>query len=206
MATETHSRTGAEFSYEYPSRVTVLFGAFTAVAVLGWLVSTFLTGIHLWALPLPETVEPSGSMLVITSEWAYVLGVPLALFGALYYLVTILMAGFWFETRHPLIIKLLTPITASGVVASSMFVYLQLFVIEAICPFCMVSAAATVVLFGLELSILKTSDLPSLSVLLDDPAAPLRGLTVTWPLLMAVTGLLAIGAFYAVTLAPVPGT
>ncbi len=78
------------------------------------------------------------------------------------YLTTIGLALWWFDTRHPLIIKILTPITASGVVFSAYFVYLQLGVIGEICPFCMLSAAATVLLFGLELLILRKSQTPSL--------------------------------------------
>ncbi len=205
MTTETVTTRPSTAEWGYADRVPTLFGLFTAVAIVGWLVSVFLTGIHLWALPLPPGVEPSGSMLVITSEYAYVLGVPLALLGALYYLTTIVLAGLWFETRHPSVVKLLTPLTASGVLASLVFVYLQIGVIGAICPFCMVSAAATVTLFGLELAILRTSALPSTGELLADPAAILRDGSLTWPAMLVAVGTLSVLAFYAVTLAPVPG-
>jgi hypothetical protein len=205
MTTKAVTPNPSTTDWGYTDRVSTLFGLFAAVAVVGWLVSVFLTGIHLWALPLPAGVEPSGSMLVITSEYAYVLGVPLALLGAFYYLTTIVLAGLWFESRHPFVVKLLTPITASGVLASAVFVYLQIGVIGAICPFCMISAAATVTLFGLELAILRTSALPPTRELLADPAAILRDGSLTWPAMLVAVGTLSVLAFYAVTLAPVPG-
>ncbi|WP_331233598.1 vitamin K epoxide reductase family protein [Natronorarus salvus] len=205
MVTESVTTRPHEPDWGYADRVATLFGLFTAVAAVGWLVSVFLTGIHIWALPLPAGVEPSGSMLVITSEYAYLFGVPLALFGAFYYLTTIALAGLWFETRHPFLVKLLTPVTASGVFASAVFVYLQIGVIGAICPFCMVSAAATATLFGLELAILRTSTLPPTRELLVDPAAIVRNGSLTWLVMLVAVGTLSVVAFYAVTLAPVPG-
>ncbi len=205
MATTSSSR--FEYEWDYSPRVSTLFGVFTAVAVFGWIVSAFLSGIHFWAIPqIPAGAELSGSLQVVTSGWAYVFGVPLATLGALYYLTTIGLAIWWFDTRHPLIIKVLTPITAVGVLASSYFVWLQLVPIGEICPFCMMSATATVVLFGLELSILRISDLPKTGSMMADIGKILRETTFRWPVLAVAIGALTLAAFYGVTLAPVPGT
>ncbi len=207
MATQSSTVTEFDSEWNYSPRVTTLFGAFTAIAVFGWVVSTFLSGIHFWAIPqIPAGAELSGSLEVVTSSWAYVFGVPLATLGAVYYLTTILLAVWWFDTRHPLIIKILTPITATGVVASAYFVYLQLVPIGAICPFCMMSATASVFLFGLELGILRTSELPPTTSMIDDAGALFRETTTHWLLLVAAIGALTVVAFYGVTLAPVPGT
>lgn len=201
---------GAEYAYDYDwtySQTTSrLLGAFTAVAVLGWLVSVLLSTIHFWALPqIPSGAEIAGSLEVITSPWAYVLGVPLATLGALYYLTTLALAVWWFDTRHPLIIKILTPITALGVVASAYFVYLQLGPIGAICPFCMLSAAATVVLFGLEVEVLRTSDLPPVSTMAGDLGPLAAQTTWKWIVLVVAIGLLTLLVTYVATLLPVPG-
>ncbi len=206
MTTTTHS-TPFEYEWNYSPRVSTLFGVFTGVAVFGWLVSAFLSGIHFWAIPqIPAGAELSGSLQVVTSHWAYVFGVPLATLGAFYYLTTIALAAWWFDTRHPLIIKILTPITATGVLASSYFVWLQLVPIGEICPFCMMSATATVALFGLELAILRTSELPKTGRMASDFGGLLRETTLRWPLLIVAVGALTLAAFYGVTLAPVPGT
>ncbi len=206
MATNTRS-TRFEYEWTYSPRVSTLFGLFTGVAVFGWVVSAFLSGIHFWAIPqIPAGAELSGSLQVVTSPWAYVFGVPLATLGALYYLTTIALSAWWFDTRHPLVIKILTPITATGVLASSYFVWLQLVPIGEICPFCMMSAAATVVLFGLELAILRTSELPKTGRMAGDLSGLLAETSFRWPLLVAAIGALTLLAFYGVTLAPVPGT
>ncbi len=206
MATSTRS-TRFEYEWHYSPNVSTLFGLFTGVAVFGWVVSAFLSGIHFWAIPqIPAGAELSGSLQVVTSPWAYVFGVPLATLGALYYLTTIALAAWWFDTRHPLIIKILTPITATGVLASSYFVWLQLVPIGEICPFCMMSATATVVLFGLELGILRTSELPKTGRMVGDLASLLSETSFRWPLLVVAIGALTLAAFYGVTLAPVPGT
>lgn len=193
------------YDWEYSPSVSLLFGVFTLVAVFGWLVSTLLTAIHIFALPaIPADAPVQGSIEVITSQWAYIFGVPLATVGAFYYLTTIGLALWWFDSRHPLIIKILTPITATGVLASGYFVWLQLVPIGAICPFCMMSAAATVILFGIELMILHQSATPSLTTMLDD-VVPLIKQTnlaiIVFPLLVGLTSLLGL---FAIPLLPLP--
>ncbi|GAB7020800.1 hypothetical protein JCM18750_36620 [Halostagnicola bangensis] len=139
---------------------------------------------------------------MITSPWAYVFGIPLATLGGFYYLTTIGLALWWFDTRHPLLIKILTPITASGVVFSTYFVYLQLGVIGETCPFCMVSAAATVVLFALELVIVRQSTTPSLSSMGSDLGRVLERTNYAVVLVPVLMGLVTIvGLFHS---APAP--
>ena len=205
MATAAKSSTRFDYDWEYAPRVTTLFGVFAGVAVVGWLVSTMLTAIHLFALPaIPAGAPVAGSIEVITSSWAYVFGFPLATLGAFYYLTTIAMALWWFDTRHPLIIKILTPITASGVAFSAYFVYLQVSVIGEICPFCMVSAAATVILFSLELAILSRSDAPSLGEMGGDFAGVVGATNyplIAFPILIGVA---TIAGMFIVTMLPLP--
>ena len=190
--------------YNYGNKVPKLFGLFVIIAFIGWAVSTFLSGIHFWALPLPEGADPSGSLEVITSDWAYIFGIPLAFLGSLYYLSVITAASMWFQTRHPLILKSLTFVTATGVVFSAFFVYLQLGVINEICPFCMISAGASTMLFVLEVYMVKISDLPSFSELISDKSNAFTRASVIQALFIIFTGLLVIAGFYGATLAPVP--
>ncbi|TYL37412.1 vitamin K epoxide reductase [Natronococcus pandeyae] len=194
-----------DYEWEYSPRVTELFGVFTLVAVLGWLVTVILTAIHLFAIPaIPSDAPVQGSIEVITSQWAYVLGIPLATLGGFYYLTTIGLALWWFDTRHPLIIKILTPITASGVAFSAYFVYLQLGVIGEICPFCMVSAAATVILFALELVILRQSTTPSLSSMGSDFGRVLEKTNYALVLVPILMGLVTIAGLFMVPVLPLP--
>lgn len=205
MSTENPSALAFDYEWEYSPRVGTLFGVFTLVAVLGWLVTVVLTAIHLFAIPaIPADAPVQGSIEVITSQWAYVFGIPLATLGGFYYLTTIGLSLWWFDTRHPLIIKILTPITASGVVFSSYFVYLQLGVIGEICPFCMVSAAATVALFALELVILHKSDTPALSNMVGDLGGVFGRTNLPVILFPVLIGLVTLAGLFVVPLLPLP--
>ncbi|SDQ45099.1 vitamin K epoxide reductase family protein [Natronobacterium texcoconense] len=205
MSTQTRSIQSFDSEWEYASSVSFLFGAFAAVAIVGWLASTLLTAIHVFAIPaIPADAPVQGSMEVITSQWAYVFGVPLATFGAFYYLTTLGLTLWWFDTRHPLIVKILTPITASGVVFSAFFVWLQLVPIGAICPFCMMSAAATVILFGLELAILRQSNAPPLSEMVGDFGRLLGQTNVAVVVVPMLIGLVSVGGMFLIPLLPLP--
>ena len=205
MSAETQRSMAFDYEWEYTPRVATLFGLFTFVAVVGWLVTVVLTSIHLFAIPaIPSDAPVQGSIEVITSQWAYVFGIPLATLGGFYYLTTIGLALWWFDTRHPLLVKVLTPITASGVAFSAYFVYLQLGVIGEICPFCMVSAGATVVLFGLELVILRGSTTPSLSSMGSDLGRVLERTNYPIVLFPVLMGLLTLAGLFVVPLLPLP--
>jgi uncharacterized membrane protein len=193
---ETATKTGLERSQGLGEYANALLGAFLGIAVIGWGASVFLTAVHFWALPLPAGIEPEGSLAVITSTWAYIGPIPLALLGAGYYATMIVLGGLWLETKSPLIERGIFLITGGGLAASAYFVYLQLGVIGAICPFCMISAAATTSLFAIELLV---KSLGGASV------APSVSSTRVWPPLVAATIGITVAAMYGITLAPIPG-
>lgn len=173
-----------------------LLGTFLGIAVIGWGASIFLTAVHFWALPLPSGIEPEGSMAVITSAWAYVGPIPLALLGAGYYATMLVLGGLWLETKHDLLERGIFLITLGGLAASAYFVYLQLGVIGAICPFCMISAAATTSLFTIE-AVVKYLGGASIA----QPVSSMR----IWPSLVVATIAVTVVAMYGITLAPIPG-
>ena len=201
----TQSTNLFDYEWGYNSSVSTLFGVFMGVAIVGWMVSMMLTAIHFFALPaIPADAPVQGSIEVITSPYAYVFGVPLATLGAFYYLTTIGLTLWWFDTRHPLIIKILTPITATGVLASSYFVWLQLVPIGEICPFCMVSASATVILFGLELGILKQSSTPKLSSMTGDLGRVIGSTNFAIVIFPVLIGVVTVLGLFVVTMLPLP--
>jgi uncharacterized membrane protein len=193
---ETVSKTGTTRSYDARNYVNTLLGAFLSIAVIGWGASVFLTAVHFWALPLPSGIEPEGSMAVITSTWAYIGPIPLALIGAGYYVTMIVLGGLWLETKHELLERGIFLITLGGLAASAYFVYLQLGVIGEICPFCMISAAATTSLFAIEVAVKGLGG---------GKVAPAVSSTRIWPPLVVGTIGITIAAMYGITLAPIPG-
>ncbi len=89
----------------------------------------------------------SGCNTVINSDYAYLIGVPLAYLGVIYYLTLVIIMFFVLKNKKPYWLKLLTLITISGFFMSGYFVYLQLFEIGSICIYCMFSALTSTLLF-----------------------------------------------------------
>lgn len=173
-----------------------LLGAFIFTAMLGWVASIILTAIHFWVIPIiPATAELAGPMLVITSEWAYVGPIPLAAIGAVYYIVMIALGSIWLTTKNDTVEKILLPITAFGFLASMGFVYLQLFVIGAICPFCMMSATATTILLAIELIVKFKGGAAT---------TPSLASQKVWATVFVTTALLTMFALWSLTILPLP--
>lgn len=191
------SSTQTAGSSPYQSTRNKLLWVFIAAAIIGWFASIFLVLVHVFGLPvldLPEDV--TGSIAVIQSPWAYIGPVPLALLGAGYYLAMLVLGGLWMQTKDERLELPIIGITVIGVIASAYFVYLQLVPIGFICPFCMMSAAATTTIFIVEIAIKKlggASEVPPI------PASHV------WPVIVGGTLVLTVLAIYGVTLAPFPG-
>lgn len=115
------------------------------VALIGLADAIYLTIHHYTGEKVPCSIV-EGCEQVLTSYYAEIGGVPLAIFGAAAYFVAFSLAILAaFGNRRTW--------TLFGVQVSLMLVftvwlvYLQAFVIEAFCQFCLLSAATTLVLF-----------------------------------------------------------
>ena len=98
---------------------------------------------------------------VNSSPYAEIAGIPIAVLGAAAYLLIIVLlyleqrGGFWSEYGSMLVFGL----TLVGVLYSGYLTYLELFVIRAICPYCVLSAIVLVLLFAI--AILRLVNNPS---------------------------------------------
>lgn len=86
---------------------------------------------------------------VNTSIYSEIGGIPIALLGLVAYAAILLLL--WAEQRSHLIQQyadyILFGVTLIGVIYSAYLTYLEIAVIKAICPFCVVSAVAMLILF-----------------------------------------------------------
>lgn len=92
---------------------------------------------------------------VNTSRWAVFLGLPVAAWGVGFYATTFLVALVgtsprWADRREPAIA--LTIMTITGVLFTAWLSYLEVYVIGAICRWCVGSAIIVVILFALSLA------------------------------------------------------
>ena len=119
------------------------------VAFLGILDTGYLAYEHFSGVVPPCTIN--GCERMLTSEYAVIFGVPLGLWGLAFYssVLTLAVLSYFWESRKTFLILLST--TAIGFLMSLGFVYIQLFVLKAICMYCMISAATATALFALTL-------------------------------------------------------
>ena len=111
-----------------------------ALAVLGALISAYLTWTHFAGLTPVCTGSGEGCETVQSSRYASVLGIPVALLGLIAYGGLIFSTALWRETG----IYLGFLISLVGTLFSAYLTYLEIFVIGALCQWCLASAAIMV--------------------------------------------------------------
>ena len=138
------------------------------VALAGLFVALYLTLFKLGYIG--SLVCAVGSCEVVqTSKWATLLGYPVAVWGVGYYVavLAVCLAGLRADlVDDQRVSKLLVVMTGVGVLFSLWLTYLELFVIDAICMWCVVSAVLATILFVLALL-----DLREVRALIDERMA-----------------------------------
>lgn len=134
-----------------------------AVAFLGFLDATYLSLRYIQGVP-PTCTLLHGCEIVTTSRYAAVGPIPVAFLGAAYYLTILTLAIGYLDFKRLGVLRLASSLTVAGLIASTYLMYLQLSVLKALCPYCLFSAASSVVLFVIGLSVLvrSTDRAPSL--------------------------------------------
>ena len=125
-----------------------------AVSPLGFLDATYLSLEH-YLNRAPPCSLTNGCEIVTTSSYSLLFGIPVALLGAVYYLVIIIGLVYYLDSKKPFVIKWVSRLTAAGFIFSIYLVYLQVAVLHAICLYCMLSALSSTALFILGLMVLK---------------------------------------------------
>ena len=121
------------------------------VAMIGVFLSLYLT---MFKLGYIGTLAcGSGSCETVQlSKWGDFLGVPVAAWGTGYYAIVLGLAFAGVQGRFESSARLtnwLVYVTGAGLLFSIWLTYLELFVIHALCRWCLGSAAMTLTLFGL---------------------------------------------------------
>jgi uncharacterized membrane protein len=131
-----------------------LIALFILVTLIGFADATYLTVKHYQGIAPPCSLL-QGCEVVTTSTYATIGPIPLSLVGSLYYLFLFIASIAYFDTKREIVIRIAAYATTLGLLTSAVLVYLQLFVISAICLYCMGSAVTSTFLFILGIIILK---------------------------------------------------
>jgi len=125
-------------------RAIILYAVAACVALIGLGDTLYLTIEHITGQSVRCTIT-SGCSEVLSSPYAVVRGVPLALIGAVAYFIVFALATLA-AFQYKLAGKLLTPIVGLMFLTTLWLLYLQAFVIRHFCQFCLLSALVTTTL------------------------------------------------------------
>lgn len=126
-----------------------------ALSFLGFIDAAYLTANHYLHVSLPCTIV-HGCEIVTTSDYSTAFGIPVALLGAAYYLSVFFGIVTFKETKNTTLLRGISWFTVFGLVASAWFLYVQAFILEAYCQYCLLSAITSTTLFLLGMFTLRT--------------------------------------------------
>lgn len=131
--------------------------AAVALAAIGMLGSAYLTWVH-YSGQLALCFGAGGCETVQASRYAMVGAVPVAVLGLLAFGAVFALAGLRLRPAAPAwLLTALFGVTLAGTLFAAYLTYLELFVIKAICPWCVVVDSAMALSFVLTLAELRRS-------------------------------------------------
>jgi uncharacterized membrane protein len=129
---------------------TALLVAILVLAFLGIADAWYLAQAALTQTPLICGIDViDGCNTVAQSEYSRLLGIPLGLYGLGFYAATFALAAVALAVPARAVMRLMLLLSGLGLIASVYFLYLQLFVINALCIYCVASFVIAILLFGL---------------------------------------------------------
>lgn len=120
-------------------------GLYFVLAIVGFADATYLTVKHIYQADV-GCLLADGCDAVLNSEFATFMGVPLAYLGLAYYLVTVVGITAYHQTEKSNLLKGLFLVNLAGFAFSLWLVYLQAFVLNSYCSWCLISAGVTTLL------------------------------------------------------------
>ena len=132
-----------------PTKKAIIIGL---LSFFGLIDASYLAAKH-YSGTIPPCAIVKGCEAVTTSQYATIGlpavegGISVALLGAIYYLIVLIISIAIIETKNDSLKKFLAGFSAIGLLASIWFISLQLFVIKALCLYCLVSAFTSISIF-----------------------------------------------------------
>ncbi len=119
---------------------------------IGFTDASYLTIWHYQGNPITCAIF-KGCEAVTNSAYSQIGGIPLSLFGMIFYLGIFLFTIIFWDTRNKKIGYLICMGSIVGIISSAYFLYLQAFILNQFCDYCMLSAftSAMIFIFGIVL-------------------------------------------------------
>lgn len=122
---------------------------------LGFLDATYLTIVHYKNL-IPPCSAITNCELVLTSKYAVLFGIPVALIGSLYYLLLLATLLLLLQEKRKTLLLLALLFTCVAMIISILLVGIQAFVLHAFCQYCLLVEAINTVLFGITFGLWRS--------------------------------------------------
>lgn len=119
---------------------------FVILSLIGFTDATYLTLKHYSGTAITCSLT-HGCDEVTSSAYSEIFGIPVALFGALFYLTIILLSVYFFDKKKEATLTLISKLTWLGLGAAVYFTAIQAFVLHAWCQYCIASAITSTMLF-----------------------------------------------------------
>lgn len=120
------------------------------ISFIGLIDSGYLSAVHFLG-DVPTCTIATGCDKVALSPYATIGPIPVSLLGTLFYLSMLIAGVAWIDTRNHRLLTNLFWVTIPAFIFSVWLIYLMFFEINAICEYCLLSAASTTVLMGISL-------------------------------------------------------
>lgn len=118
------------------------------LAFIGMADAAYLAKHELSGTPLVCNIQSlSGCNTVASSSFAQLFGIPIAVYGVVFYAVLFILAAIELVIFNKPVRRVIQVIAALGVIAEIWFTFVQVYLINALCVYCLASAVTAFLIF-----------------------------------------------------------
>jgi uncharacterized membrane protein len=142
-------------SFKMKLTLNKIFILLLILSFLGFVDAAYLTIIDYKHIIPPCTIT-RGCEAVLSSSFARIYGIPMALFGSIYFATSIILNVLIFQhSNNAWMRRIFMVFNISGAIAAVILLYLQFIVIQAVCQYCLLVELILFFLLGLSILFLK---------------------------------------------------
>lgn len=134
------------FSMQLSKTVKWVAGTLLVLSVIGFIDASYLSIEH-YLGRVPPCAITTGCEQVTTSEYNTILGVYVAVYGAVFYLVMFVLVLYALDRKRYELFRYAAYFSWAGLGAAIYFTSVQAFVLNAYCIYCLASAATSTCIF-----------------------------------------------------------
>jgi len=124
------------------------------LSFLGFIDAAYLTITHYQNI-IPACTVLGGCELVVTSQFSTILGIPLALLGAIYFFVLFYLAIAILSSHKKIYAKIFNRFSYLGLLISLFLFLIQALILKAFCQYCLLSEIIALFIYIFSIQLLR---------------------------------------------------